>query len=251
MNKHLKATTAADILAFFPHSLGFDPRESFGFITLQGGKTGASLRLDAPDESISPTDYAQMITHYLLADEEADGVLMFLYTNEPAADPTPGAKPYSDYARAIRAELEKGGLNLRDGWLITDAGWRTYFCDDPACCQLRPLNEIRDSAMSAEMVFAGSAKRADLAADPAFIGSEDTARSIRGTANRYPTIDGMDFSHPSMCEARRAWHEALGTTPGKPKPLSCWQPCSASPSGTAFWWTPSAPPRTTPPTGRS
>lgn len=215
MNKHLKATTAADILAFFPHTLGFDPRESFGFITLQGGKTGATLRVDAPDESVSPSDYAQRITHYLLADEAADGVLMFVYTNEPAADPTPGAKPYSEYARAIRAEVERGGLTLQDGWLITDTGWTTYFCEDPACCQLQPLSAIHDSAISAEMVFAGSAKRADRAADPVFTGSKDNHEYIWERTARYPEIDGMDFNHPAMREARSQWHEALGTTPNE------------------------------------
>ena len=215
MKKQFNATSAADILATFPHTLGFDPRESFGFITLQGAQVGASLRVDVPDESVSPSDFAQTVTHYLLSDEAADGVLMMLYTNEPAADPTPGTKPYSEYARAIRAEVERAGLSLRDGWLITDAGWTTYFCEDPVCCQLQPLSAIRDSAMNAEMVFAGSVKRAERAADPAFIGGEDTARNLRETVNRYPIIDGMDFSHPVMCEARRAWHEALGTTPGE------------------------------------
>lgn len=212
MNKPLKATTAADVLAYFPHSLGFEPRESFGFITLQGAKVGASLRMDTPDESVSPVDYAQAVTHYLLADDAADGVLMFVYTNEPA-HPTTGAKPYNDYAKAIRGEAENSGLTLRDGWLITDAGWRNYFCEDPTCCTLHPLSDIRDSAMSAEMVYAGSVKLADRAADPAFTGSDGNWEYIWERAARYPNIDGLDFNHPDVREARREWHEALGTTP--------------------------------------
>lgn len=213
MKKQFNATSAADILATFPHTLGFDPRESFGFITLQGAQVGASLRVDVPDESVSPSDFAQTVTHYLLSDEAADGVLMMLYTNEPAAYPVPGAKPYSEYARAIRDEAERSGLTLRDGWLITDVGWTTYFREDPACCQLQPLSAIRDSAMNADLVFAGSVKRADRAADPAFIGSPEIYEYIRERAARYPIIDGMDFNHPAMREARSQWHEALGTTP--------------------------------------
>lgn len=192
-----------------------EPRESFGFVTLRSGKTGASLRVDTPDESANPSDYAQAVTHYLLSDETAEGVLMFVYTNEPPADPTPGAKAYADYAKAIRAEVERAGLMMRDGWLITDAGWRNYFCDDPFCCPLHPLSEIRDSAVNAEMVYAGSAKRADRAADPTFIGSNDTEAEIWDTASRFPMVDGLDFNHPVMCEARQDWHDALGTTPGE------------------------------------
>lgn len=213
MKQPIKVTTAADILAYFPHSLGFEPRESFGFITLQGTSTGASLRIDVPDESVHPADFAQTATHYLLADEAADAVLMMVYTNEPATEPS--AKPYNDYATAIRSELENNGLTVRDGWLITDEGWSSYFCEDPACCTVQPLTEIRDSAMSAEMVFAGSVKRAERAADPAFIGSEDTVRNIWETVPRYLDTGALDFSHPAFCAARRAWHEALGTLPGE------------------------------------
>lgn len=213
MTQPITATTAADILAYFPHALGFEPRESFGFITLQGRTVGASLRIDVPDESVRPADFAQTATHYLLADESADAVLMMLYTNEPAADP--GTKPYNDYAAAIRTELETNGLEMRDGWLITDAGWSNYFCEDPECCTVQPLSTIRDSAMSAEMVYAGSVKRADRAADPAYIGNEDTARNIWATVPRYLNTGGLEFSHPAFCAARRAWHEALGTTPGE------------------------------------
>ena len=217
MNNHITANTAADMLAYFPHSLGFEPRESFGFISLQGAKTSASLRTDTPDESVSPTDYAQMVTHYLLSDEAADGFLIFVYTNEPATDPAPGAKPYSDYAKAIGTEAEKAGLSLQGGWLITDAGWTTYFCEDPACCPMQPLSSIRDSAVNAEMIYRGSVKRADRAAVPAFTGSENNRADIWETAARYPIIDGLDFDHPDVREARRAWHEALGTTPEEPE----------------------------------
>ncbi|MDP9890042.1 hypothetical protein J2S98_004039 [Arthrobacter oryzae] len=217
MNDHITVSTAADMLAYFPHSLGFEPRESFGFISLQGAKVNASLRMDIPDESVNPTDYAQTVTHYLLSDEGATGFLMLVYTNEPAADPAPGAKPYSDYAKAISTEAEKAGLSLRGGWLITDAGWTTYFCEDPACCRMQPLSSIRDSAVNAELVYRGSVKRADRATVPAFTGSESTHADIWETAARYPMIDGLDFDHPDMREARRAWHEALGTTPEEPE----------------------------------
>lgn len=69
--------------------------------------------------------------------------------------------------------------------------------------------------MNAELVFAGSVKRADRAADPAFTGSTGNWEYIWERTARYPNIDGMDFNHPAMREARREWHEALGTTPGE------------------------------------
>ncbi|MFJ7751840.1 DUF4192 domain-containing protein [Arthrobacter sp. NPDC097144] len=214
MSKHITATTAADILAFFPHSLGFDPRESFGFITLNGTRTGASLRMDIPDESVSPSDFAQMIAHHLLSDTNADGTLFLVYTNEPAADPFDfDAKPYKDYAQAIEIELESAGIPIRDGWLITDHGWTTYFCEDADCCTMNPLSDIEDSVLSAHMVFAGSAKCTELAENPAFIGREDTGRRIHEAAARLEVRNPVDFTEPAMCEARSAWYEAVGTQP--------------------------------------
>lgn len=214
MKKTLSATTAADILAYFPHALGFDPRESFGFVTLNGARTGATLRVDIPDESVSPASFAQTVTSYLLSDPNADGVLFLVYSNEPAADFTNSdAKPYMDYAQAIEKELEDAGMPIRDGWLITDRGWTTYFCEDTGCCTLNPLSDIDDSVLSAHMVYSGSAKRTELAADPTFTGSEDTHRNLREAAARHEVINPLDFSEPAMCEARAAWHEAIGTRP--------------------------------------
>ncbi|WP_152275404.1 DUF4192 domain-containing protein [Arthrobacter koreensis] len=207
----LKATTAADVLALFPHILGFDPRESFGLMTLQGPALGVSLRIDIPTDDISPADFARTLTSHLLEDVNADGVLLMVYTNEKPAGPDP--KPHKDYVEAMKRELQRGGLPIRDGWLVTDQGWTDYFCEDPECCQLRPLSEIEDSAISAHMVFKGSAKRTTLADDPAFIGSEEAGRKITETAARMENVVPLDFTDPGHCEARAAWQKALGTQP--------------------------------------
>lgn len=209
----LKATTAADVLALFPHILGFEPRESFGLMTLQGPALGASLRMDIPSADISPTDFAQTLTSLLLEDVNADGVLFMVYTNEKPVDPNPAAKPHKDYVEAIARELQSGGLPIRDGWLITDQGWTDYFCEDADCCQLRPLSEIDDSAISAHMVYRGSAKRTTLAEDPAFTGSDEAGRKISHATARMGNVAPLDFSDPAHCQARAAWQEALGTQP--------------------------------------
>ncbi|WP_066303664.1 DUF4192 domain-containing protein [Arthrobacter luteolus] len=209
----LKATTAADVLALFPHILGFEPRESFGLMTLQGPALGASLRIDIPTDDISPTGFAQTLTSHLLEDVNADGVLLMVYTNEKPADPNASTKPHKDYVEAMKRELQRGGLPIRDGWLITDQGWTDYFCEDADCCQLRPLSEIDDSIISAHMVFNGSAKRTTLADDPAFIGSDEAERKISETAARMANVAPLDFTDPAHCEARAAWQEGLGTQP--------------------------------------
>ncbi|MHA7146755.1 DUF4192 domain-containing protein [Arthrobacter sp. TmT3-37] len=216
----LTATTAADMLAYIPNALGFQPRESFAFVTLRGNSTGATLRIGIPADTTPAADFAKVALHYLLADTAADGVLMFVYTNEVAdaarTGENPDAKPYMTYARAIEAELENVGISLRNGWLITDRGWMPYFCEDNGCCDLNPSDEIRDSAINAELIYRGYSTQeepAKLTADPAFIGSDEAHTTI--TEFTYlvhlgGVPDELDFDHASMRIARAQWNEALG-----------------------------------------
>ncbi|BBE24589.1 hypothetical protein MN0502_34720 (plasmid) [Arthrobacter sp. MN05-02] len=219
-NHQLTATTAADLLAFVPSALGFQPRESFAFVTMRGNTTGATLRLDAPADLTRPADFAQGVMHYLLADTAADGVLLFIYTNEVAeaaqSGENPDAKPYMAYAQAIEAELEHVGMSIRNGWLVTDRGWTPYFCEESGCCELNPTDEIRDSAMNAELVYRGYSTQehpANMTADPAFIGSDDAHNTISDAAywvDRLGAPAALDFGHHAMCAARALWNEAIG-----------------------------------------
>lgn len=214
-NHPLRVSHPADILAYLPHTLGFEPRESMAFLTLHGAQLGALLRVDLPAAPVAPASFAQTVASYLLADEAADAVLLIIYTNAAAAN-TPADTRHGallrDYTHAIEAELEEAGLGVRDGWLVTDRGWQNYFCTDPGCCTLHPLSEIRDSALNAELIYRGSAPVADPAADPAFTGGPDNHATIRAAAGCH-VEDPLDVTAPAIRRARAAWCEALGTDP--------------------------------------
>jgi hypothetical protein len=73
--------------------------------------------------------------------------------------------------RELGRGLEAAGFNLRDGWVVSATAWRNYFCRDARCCPLpgRPVAEITDSRLSAELVFGGSgfSSSAETAVEPA------------------------------------------------------------------------------------
>ncbi|WP_168796564.1 DUF4192 domain-containing protein [Arthrobacter echini] len=219
-NQPFKVTTTADILAYVPRTLGFQPRESLAVITMRGKQLSLSLRVDLPAETATPADYAQGIMDYILADTAADGALIFVYTDEVADAAKTGtnhyAKPYMAHVQALETEMERAGWQVRGGWLITNLGWMPFFCEEEGCCILQQHEEIRDSALNAHMVVTGHTVDEDPARsliDPAFIGSDTAHTTIENAAYWLNRLDPQDFTHPAMSEARAAWSSALGTTP--------------------------------------
>lgn len=103
-------TSAADILAHVPHTLGFVPRESFVLLTMHGKQLGATLRIDALQHS-APAEFAQAIVGYLSNDPGADGALFILYSNVPTIE---GVLPYSAHAQAVETAMDAAGMGLRD-----------------------------------------------------------------------------------------------------------------------------------------
>lgn len=81
MTASLRATGPADILSFVPHALGKVPSESFVFLSLQGTKLGATLRVDAPSTS-EPFAFAHAMRDYLGVDMTATGALLVIYTEQ-------------------------------------------------------------------------------------------------------------------------------------------------------------------------
>lgn len=83
-------------------------------------------------------------------------------------------------------------------------------------CDLNPTDEIRDSAVNAEMIYRGYNTQEDpanLTTDPAFTGSDDAHHTITEAAywvNRIGAPDALDFGHHAMCTARALWNEAIG-----------------------------------------
>lgn len=146
-----------DILGFIPHSLGYWPAASLVAMTLQGQRLGATLRLDLPvgDALSEPVAFAHAVRGYLKADRHADGTLLAVFTNKRRRA-IPGG--YDLLLAGLQTVLAEAGMPVRSAWYVGEDHWRDAYCSDPACCPLpgRPVQQIRDSMLSAEMVFRGS-----------------------------------------------------------------------------------------------
>lgn len=182
---HLKITGPEDILGFIPHSLGYWPANSLVAMTLQGKRLGATLRVDLPEPSRCRgpglAAFARTVRDYLEADKEADGTLLAIFAGPPGegaagadgpdgggtdadgpdaglADTGTGSPALATLLRELERALGAAGLPVRDAWLIGERHWRNAYCTDPACCAPpgRPVEEIRNSRLNAELVFRGS-----------------------------------------------------------------------------------------------
>ncbi|WP_309304104.1 DUF4192 domain-containing protein [Arthrobacter sp. CJ23] len=171
-----------DVLGFIPHVLGYWPTDSLVAITMQGNTLGATLRVDLPaggSRSLLPL-FAARVRDYLAADERADGVLLAVFTDAGWQDGT-----LLDRNMPLLAELQEvlgSGPCVREAWLVGTEYWRSAYCTDAACCPApgRPVEQIRDSRINAEMVYRGSSVAnpppagIPLGADPRHLGTLDS-----------------------------------------------------------------------------
>jgi hypothetical protein len=176
---HLRITGPEDILGFIPHSLGYWPSSSLVALTMQGKRIGATLRVDLPcTDTPGTAGFARSVASYLVADNEADGSLVAFF----AETDTTGA-PWTTLLTELEHALADAGLPVRDAWFVGADYWRNAYCLDPSCCAPpgRPVEEIRNSRLNAEMVFRGSTVGAapgdgrltpPRAADPAVVNAE-------------------------------------------------------------------------------
>lgn len=174
-----------DILGFIPHALGLWPKESLVAITLRGQTLGATLRVDLPPERSEGmlAVFSRRVREYLEADQDADGVLLAIFSDD-GWDDGGVVRRNLPMLTDLELVLARGGLALRDAWLIGADYWRSAFCTDVECCPIpgRPVDQILDSRLNAEMVFRGSSVREsprlpgpgdEPAVDPEFIRAED------------------------------------------------------------------------------
>ncbi len=150
-------SSAADVLSYVPHALGFLPDESLVVITLANRRLGATLRVDLPGKNPDPLAFAQGILSLLEGDVEADGTLLIVYTKESWQRLT--VPPRNTLVLTAQAVLAAAGLPARGGWLVSSDAWRDYFCIDEGCCAWpgQPLETVSYSPLSAELVYGGSA----------------------------------------------------------------------------------------------
>jgi hypothetical protein len=164
---HLRITGPEDILGFIPHSLGYWPENSLVAMTLQGKRLGATLRVDLPEPGGGSgrremlAGFARNVVAYLQADDAADGSLVAFFIDADTDTDTnsPGdGDAWAALLKELELALEAAGLPLRDAWMIGTEFWRNAYCSDSECCGVpgRPVEQIRNSRLSAEMVYRGS-----------------------------------------------------------------------------------------------
>src|SRR4029453_1353026 len=148
-----------DILGYIPHLLGYWPEDSLVAITMQGKLLGAALRVDLPSRAWGRAlaDFAEHVRHFLAADTLADGVVLALYTDDGWDDGMIVTTTLPLLAE-LQETLGHADLPIRDAWLVGPEYWRGAFCADQECCPAPglPIEQIRNSRLSAEMVYRGS-----------------------------------------------------------------------------------------------
>jgi hypothetical protein len=148
-----------DILAYIPHLLGYWPEDSLVAITMQGKLLGAALRVDLPARASGRAlaDFAEHVRQYLAADTLADGVVIAVYTDDGWDDGRVVRRSLPLLAQ-LQQTLDHVDLSVRDAWLVGPEYWRNAFCADQECCPAPglPIDRIRNSQLSAEMVYRGS-----------------------------------------------------------------------------------------------
>jgi hypothetical protein len=227
--QHLTITGPEDILGYVPHSLGYWPSRSLVAMTMQGKRLGATLRVDLPDSGSSREreDFARTVAGYLLADDDADGTLLMFFTNDGWADAWPEEPGPGAVGRRLLADLEAAlglaGMPVRDAWYVGDEYWRNAYCADAGCCPLpgRPVAEIRDSRLNAEMVFLGSSVGAPPGAaaveDHTGPGAQDPA--LAAAEERWAReLVSRRTSRPQFDRVLDAWERVLAAEPGAELP---------------------------------
>ena len=209
----LTVTGPADILGFIPHSLGYWPSDSLVAMTTHGRQLGATLRLDlpAPEGDAAPEHYLQAVRGYLDADASADGTLLAVFTSDTHL----AAGTYGPLLAGLAPLLDRAGMPVRDAWYVGADYWRDAYCPDAGCCPPpgRPVQEIRDSALNAEMVYRGSS------VGPAPERQETAARPVPAMEAEEEWECGLSPRRRSLAQFRMVldvWEHLLARPAGLP-----------------------------------
>jgi hypothetical protein len=221
--EHLKITGPEDILGFIPHSLGYWPENSLVAMTMQGKRLGATLRVDLPGPG-GITDlagFAGTVASYLTADDKADGTLLAFFTGtdgDGGGWDTNGDAPVADLLAELELALEESGMPVRDAWIIGAQFWRNAYCADPSCCAPpgRPLEEIRNSRLNAEMVFRGSSVGAAPGAYEAYCSPRPADPAVLEAEQRWAQeFSGRRRDQPQFRQVLEVWTRVLDGIPGQ------------------------------------
>ncbi|MFC9354662.1 DUF4192 family protein [Arthrobacter sp. NPDC057013] len=253
--EHLTISGPEDILGYIPHSLGYWPSDSLVAMTMQGKRLGATLRVDLPEGGgrRGREAFARTVAEYLLADKEADGTLLAFFTHDglsqdggqDAGRRGTAAPTFRPLLADLECALGLAGMPVRDAWCVGEEYWRNVYCTDNSCCPLpgRPVAEIRDSRLNAEMVYLGSSvgappgapspRKADTPApdDAAVMAAErDWARALAGKRTLRAQFDAVLAVWAAALEALRPEASSPEPAPGRAVALDS-GPAAAGPGG--------------------
>jgi hypothetical protein len=225
--QHLTITGPDDILGYVPHSLGYWPSRSLVAMTTQGKRLGATLRVDLPATGSrrEREHFARTVAGYLLADDHADGSLLMFFTNAGWTDGSGPGESGQVAGRLLLADLESAlglaGMPVRDAWYVGEEYWRNAYCTDAGCCALpgRPVAEIRDSRLNAEMVFLGSSVGAPPGTSPAgdHIPQATQDQAVEAAEQRWAgELDSRRASWPQFERVLDVWQRVLAAAPAAP-----------------------------------
>lgn len=140
MTTLLHASGSAEFLRMVPALAGFTPRRSIVLLPFHGSRTHGAMRLDLPDPTIDPEEYADIAIGMVSRVDAADAVAIVVYADD---DPQPTRDglvlPLSITVAELTACAQDAGLRLVDALLVTPEGWTSYLDDDP---RLTPLDTI-------------------------------------------------------------------------------------------------------------
>ena len=143
----------------------------------EGRRGGAgSKRRSGPGRGDTLAGFARHVVSYLQADDAADGSLLAFFTDSDTDTNTNSdSTAWAGLLKELELALEAAGMPLRDAWIIGAEFWRNAYCSDPGCCGPtgRPVEQIRNSRLNAEMVFRGSS----VGAAPGAQGTTPVSRS--------------------------------------------------------------------------
>lgn len=217
--EHLTISGPEDILGYVPHTLGYWPTRSLVAMTMQGKRLGATLRVDLPEGASSSRgleDFSRTVAQYLLADDDANGTLLVFFTDDGWTDdsgPPTGRELLAD----LETALGLAGMPVRDAWYVGAEYWRNVYCTDAGCCPLpgRPLAEIRDSRLNAEMVYLGSIVGAPPGDSPAGGPEPEENPAVLAAEQRWTeTLCGRGASRPQFERVLDTWESALTAKEG-------------------------------------
>ncbi|MEV8181518.1 DUF4192 domain-containing protein [Specibacter sp. NPDC078692] len=152
--ERLSIKTPDDFISLMGHTLGYWPRESLVCIILDDRRIGATLRVGLPPAGADPDRYVQDVVKFIATDREATGVVFGIFT--PAPWEPMDDRPYEEVMETLTEKLAQHNIKVRDGWIIDDTSYTSYFQLIPDPLARTPLDEIKTSELNAELVFRGS-----------------------------------------------------------------------------------------------